>query len=107
MSQCVSDKEVVTPTSTVEWFRLLDRSLVGRVGGGGAKGVGFGPMRDWVSRWWKFLGPVEVRSVRSQAFLFVFPTRCEADSVLKRRWTFDGCDLSLEWWSPLALCASS
>ncbi|KAI8021169.1 hypothetical protein LOK49_LG03G01155 [Camellia lanceoleosa] len=59
---------------------------------------------------WTFLclasGQVEVRPLGDQAFLFVFSFRREAKTVLRRRWTLDGCDLLLEWWTPLVLLAS-
>ncbi|CAL5366691.1 unnamed protein product [Camellia sinensis] len=46
----------------------------------------FATISDWVERWWKHSGKVD------------------AEALLRRRWTVEGCDLLLEWWSPLALC---
>lgn len=89
-----------------EWFRLLDRSLVGQFRGMDGKGISFAAISDWVIRWWKFSDKVEVRPLGNQAFLFVLPTRSEAKTLLRRRWTIGGCELELVWWNPLALCAS-
>ncbi|CAL5341337.1 unnamed protein product [Camellia sinensis] len=85
---------------------MLDRSLVGRVIELGGKGMSFAAMSDWVNRWWKISGKVEVRPLGSRAFLFVLSSRREAEVLLRRRWIADGRDLQLEWWSPLALCTS-
>ncbi|KAI8003393.1 hypothetical protein LOK49_LG08G01239 [Camellia lanceoleosa] len=88
----------------VDWFRILDRSLVGKLGGLGGKGLSFATISDWVARWWKHSGKVDVRPLGDKAFLFVLSSRGEAEAPLRRRWTVEGCDLLLEWWSPLALC---
>lgn len=72
VGQRVSVGEVVTPRTRVEWFKLLDKSLVGRVGGRGVKGVRFGAMRDWVRRWWKISGQVKVRSLGGSGILVCF-----------------------------------
>ncbi|KAI7999316.1 hypothetical protein LOK49_LG09G00232 [Camellia lanceoleosa] len=89
-----------------DWFKLLDRALVGHLRGVEAQGLSFATMSEWVHRWWQVSGQVEVRPLGAQAFLLVFSSRCDAESLLRRRWTIDGRDFLLEWWTPLALCAS-
>ncbi|KAI8024994.1 hypothetical protein LOK49_LG02G01561 [Camellia lanceoleosa] len=97
---------VVCTRVEVDWFRLLDRSLVGMVEGRGGKGLSFAAISEWVGRWWRQLGMVKVQPLGVNAFLFVFKTRSEAETMLRQRWTVGGLDLLLEWWSPLTLCTS-
>ncbi|KAI7981849.1 hypothetical protein LOK49_Contig11G00022 [Camellia lanceoleosa] len=94
--------------SSVEanWFRLLDCSLVGQFRDLDGKGLSFADMSDWVLRWWKLSATVEVRPLGHHAFLFVFPSRREAEAILCRSWIVAGRVLELVWWNPLALCAS-
>ncbi|XP_028090550.1 uncharacterized protein LOC114290777 isoform X1 [Camellia sinensis] len=95
---------VVRSEVEVDWFRILDRSLVGKLGGLGGKGLSFVTISDWVARWWKHSGKVDVRPLGDKAFLFVLSSRGKMEALLRRQWTVEGCDLLLEWWSPLALC---
>ncbi|KAI7989360.1 hypothetical protein LOK49_LG13G00570 [Camellia lanceoleosa] len=87
----------------IDWFRILDRSLVGTLGGLGGKGLSFATIFDWVSRWWKDSGKVDVRPVGDKGFLLDY-ARYVAEALLRRRWTVEGRELFLEWWSPLAFC---
>lgn len=48
---------------------------------------------------------VEIFGIGGQFYLFVFRSRREAESVMRRRWTLAGRDLVLSWWSPDSLCA--
>lgn len=80
----VSDA-VVQGVAEAGWFDLLERALVGQVGEVGSRGVGFSAIVEWVACWWKGVGRVEIRPIGRQAFLFVFPARCEAKDVLRRR----------------------
>ncbi|GMP27721.1 hypothetical protein CsSME_00003588 [Camellia sinensis var. sinensis] len=95
---------VVRSEEEVDWFRILDRSLVGKMAGLGGKGLSFATISDWVERWWKHSGKADVRPLGDKAFLFVLSSRSEAEALLRRRWAVEGCDLLLEWWSQLALC---
>ncbi|KAI7995578.1 hypothetical protein LOK49_LG11G00207 [Camellia lanceoleosa] len=95
---------VVRSEVEVDWFRILDRSLVGKLGGLGGKGLSFATISDWVAWWWKHSGKMDVRPLGDKAFLFVLSSRGEAEALLRRQWIVEGCDLLLEWWSPLALC---
>ncbi|KAI8022135.1 G-type lectin S-receptor-like serine/threonine-protein kinase B120 [Camellia lanceoleosa] len=45
--------KVVHMLVEVEWFRILDRSLVGHLWEMGGKGLSFATMSDWVHRWWQ------------------------------------------------------
>ncbi|KAI7985573.1 Boron transporter 4 [Camellia lanceoleosa] len=98
---------VVHSSAEEDWFRLLDRALVGKIRDIDGKGLSFAKIFDWVLRWLNFSVKVDVRPLGNQAFLFVLPTRHEAESLFHRRWTIGGCLLELGWWNPLALCASS
>ncbi|KAI8002810.1 Heat shock protein 90-4 [Camellia lanceoleosa] len=93
-------------TTELDWFRMLDRLLVGKVGQLGGKWMSFAAMFKWVQHWWKASRKAEVCPLGVQAFLFVFTLRKEAELMLCQRWIVDGRDLLLEWWSPLALCRS-
>ncbi|KAI8015044.1 hypothetical protein LOK49_LG05G00041 [Camellia lanceoleosa] len=96
---------VVQVGSEGGWFRKLDRAVVGRVGLLGEKGLDALVVTNWVLRWWKSSGEVEVFRIGGQFYLFVFSSRREAESVLRRRWTIAGRDMVLSWWSPDSLCA--
>lgn len=89
-----------------DWFHRLDRSLVGQLREVGGKGINYADISNRVSQWWQLSRKVEVRPLGAQTFLFVLPTRSEAEMLLRQRWTIGGRDLDLEWWSPLALYAS-
>lgn len=52
--------EVVQGVAEERWFSLLNRAFVGRVGFRGEKGVSFLAMTDWVRRWWKEFGEMEI-----------------------------------------------
>ncbi|KAI7980135.1 hypothetical protein LOK49_Contig193G00004 [Camellia lanceoleosa] len=96
---------VVQVGSEGGWFRKLDKAVVGRVGLLGEKGLDASVVANWVLRWWKSSGEVEVFGIGGQFYLFVFRSRREAESVLRRWWTIARDDLVLSWWSPDSLCA--
>lgn len=52
--------EVMNGVAEEGWFQYLNRAIVGKVGLRGDKGLGFLAMTEWVDRWWKEFGKVEI-----------------------------------------------
>lgn len=66
--------KVVNGVAEKGWFNFLNRPVVGTMGLRGDKGVGFLAMTEWVRRWRKEFGEMEIRPIGGQNFLFVLPT---------------------------------
>lgn len=83
---------------------LLKRSLVGSFGLGLKESPTLSEVRKWsVSAWKKAFG-VNIYEMNGEMFLFEFPNRFMAETILQGQWLWNNQKVQLKWWSRTVGC---